>query len=296
MPLLGAHLSIAGGCYRAVQSASELGMDCVQLFTKNNTQWRAKPLTDEDVRLFRQTLADTGVASPCGHASYLLNLASPDGQLWKRSVRALVVELERAEALGLVGLVVHPGSHKGEGEKRGLERVARAVRTALDQTRGYQVKVVLENTAGQGTCLGWKFEHLGWLLSEVDRPERLAVCFDTCHAFAAGYGLARKQDYERTLEQLERHVGLEWLAAFHLNDSKRPLGSRVDRHEHIGLGKLGLAAFRRLLNDSRFAHLPMYLETPKGLQDGRPWDAVNLATLRRLLKPRASGSASRRKG
>ncbi|HID24042.1 MAG TPA: deoxyribonuclease IV [Planctomycetaceae bacterium] len=286
MPLLGAHLSIRGGYFRAVDEAATLGMDCVQIFTKNNTQWRAKPLTDEDVALFRDALTRTGIRMPCGHSSYLLNLASPERALWRKSVDSLVVELERAEALGLIGVVLHPGSHRNSGEDQGLRRVARGLAAAIRRTAGLATPVLLENTAGQGGSLGYRFEHLGRLIDEVGEPDRLGVCFDSCHAFAAGYGLRTACQYERTMEQFDRAVGLHWIRAFHLNDSKRPRGSRIDRHERIGAGHLHLASFRRILNDPRFARLPMYLETPKGQEDGVPLDAINLATLRRLVRTR----------
>ncbi|NOX54939.1 MAG: deoxyribonuclease IV [Planctomycetes bacterium] len=290
MPLLGAHLSISGGYFRAVEEAAALGMDCVQLFTKNNTQWRAKPLSDDDVALFRDALKRTGIRMPCGHTSYLLNLASPDRALWRKSVDSLVVELQRAEALGLIGLVLHPGSHRGSGEEEGLRRVAEGLKAAIRRTAGFVTPVLLENTAGQGGSLGYRFEHLGRLIDEVAEPDRLGVCFDSCHAFAAGYGLRTARQYERTMEELDRAVGLQWIRAYHLNDSKRPRGSRVDRHERIGGGYLQLASFRRILNDPRFAALPMYLETPKGEEDGVSLDAINLATLRGLFSQRrASG-------
>jgi deoxyribonuclease-4 len=263
-------------------------MDCVQIFTKNSNQWRATPLTDEDVRLFKDALQRTGVRSPCGHTSYLLNLASPDDALWRKSLDAFVVEIERAEALGLIGLVLHPGSHVGTGETRGLRRIAKALNTALRRTAKCKTPVWLENTAGQGTCLGSRFEHLAYLLDHVTELVRLGVCIDTCHTHAAGYGLKSVKDYDATFEELDRTFGIRFVRAFHLNDSKREQGSHIDRHEKIGAGHLGLAPFRRLLNDARFADRPMYLETPKGEEDGTPLDAINLATLRRLSKHQAS--------
>ena len=294
MPILGAHMSISGGHFKAVQSAADLGMDCVQVFTKSSNQWRAKPLTDEDVRLFRDALQRTGVRLPCGHTSYLLNLASPDDELWKKSLDAFVAELERAEALGLVGLVLHPGSHVGSGESKGLRRIAKALNQALRRTAGFATQIWLENTAGQGTSLGCRFEHLAFLLDRSSLPERLGVCLDTCHTHASGYGLKSAKDYDATCEELDRVLGIPAIRALHLNDSKREQGSHVDRHERIGAGHLGLQPFRRLLNDFRFSDRPMYLETPKGEEDGQPLDAINLAVLRKLVRKNPRNRKGRR--
>jgi deoxyribonuclease IV len=279
-------MSIAGGYYRAVEAAASFGMDCVQIFTKNNNQWRAKPLTDDDVKRFQDALEETGVRSPCAHSSYLINLGSPNPELWRKSLDSFVVELERAERLGLLGLVIHPGSFVDSSEERGLQQIVRALDEALKQTQGFRVEVWLETTAGQGTNLGWRFEHLQWLIQHAASAERIGVCVDTCHLFAAGYPLRKPDEYAATMQQLDATVGVDRVRAFHLNDSKRELGSRVDRHEHIGEGKLGREPFRHLLNDPRFADRPMYLETPKGVreQDGKEWDAVNLAKLRRLIR------------
>ena len=293
MPLLGAHMSVAGGCHKAVEAAARYGMDCVQIFTKNNNQWACRPLTGDDAARFRDALDEHAIRRPCGHASYLINLASPEPGLWQKSLDAFVVELQRAEALGLLGLVIHPGSYVDSSEEQGLRQIVRALDRALARTDGMQVEVWLETTAGQGSSLGHRFEHLQYLLDEVASNERLGVCMDSCHLFAAGYPLGSAAEYEQTMEQFDRIVGLDRVRAFHLNDSKRPLGSRVDRHEHIGEGELGLKPFRRILNDPRFADLPMYLETPKGERDGRDLDAMNLATLRSLLKPARTTRAAR---
>jgi deoxyribonuclease-4 len=284
MPLLGAHMSIAGGYHRAVESAARFGMECVQIFTKNNNQWRAKPLSDGEISAFRAALESAGIRRPCAHDSYLINLASPAEALWQKSLDSYVVELERAEALGLSGVVMHPGSHLGTGEEAGLERIVAALDRAHKLTRGSPVQTWLETTAGQGSNLGYKFEHLQFLIERCADPERLGVCVDTCHLHAAGYRLDTPAQYEATLREFDQIVGLDWIRAFHLNDSKRERGSRVDRHEHIGEGCLGLKPFRYVLNDPRFSDLPMYLETPKGLRDGKELDAMNLATLRRLVK------------
>lgn len=281
--LLGAHLSIAGGYFKAPEAAAKLEMGTVQLFTKNNTQWKSKTITDEDVELFRGSLAAGGIDQPLSHSSYLLNVASPDPFLRERSRDALVVELQRAEQLGIRWVVLHPGAHIDQGEAAGLKVVVRTIREVLDLTGDLQAGVLFENTAGQGSTLGHRFDHLGELLSELDRHPRLGVCIDTCHAFAAGYPLAGADEYKETMAALAKIVGLENVHAFHLNDSKKDLGSRVDRHEHIGRGKVGLDAFRHLLNDRRFRSVPMYLETPKGTENGEELDAINLRTLRSLV-------------
>lgn len=285
-PLLGAHMSIAGGYYKAVDAAAALKMDCVQIFTKNNNQWRAKPLTDEDARLFKDALERTGVRKPCSHSSYLINLGSPDPALWQKSLDSFVVELERAEALGLLGVVIHPGSFVKSTEEEGLTAIAKALDAALKSTKGFDTEVWLETTAGQGTNLGWRFEQLGAIFDRVQDATRIGVCIDTCHIFAAGYPIKKPDDYTATMQQFDDAVGLDRVRAFHLNDSKKEFASRVDRHEHIGDGYLGREPFRNVLNDPRFAGLPMYLETPKGERekDGKEWDAVNLAKLRRLIK------------
>ena len=277
-------MSIAGGYHNAVLAAQAAGCDTVQLFTKNNNQWRGKPMTDEDARLFRQAIGDSGIKSPTAHNCYLINLASPDATMWKKSIDAMVDEVRRSELLGLTYLVTHPGSHLDSSVEAGLARVARSLDEVHAQTRGAAVQILLEITAGQGTNLGHRFEHLAMILELVRDPDRLGVCFDTCHAFAAGYAMGNEADYRETMRELDRTIGIKQVKAFHLNDSKREFGSRVDRHEHIGRGHLGLAPFRFLLNDPRFLRSPMYLETPKGLENGKELDVINLQTLRRLVK------------
>ncbi|MCA9030205.1 MAG: deoxyribonuclease IV [Planctomycetaceae bacterium] len=283
MPLFGSHLSVAGGYYKAVRAASELGMDTVQIFTKNNNRWDGKPLTDDDIREFRQAVDECGLQLPCAHDSYLINLASPKDELWNKSIDAFTVELERAEALGLAGVVMHPGSYVDSSEEAGLKRIIEGLNEAHARTAGVKVETWLETTAGQGTNLGNRFEHLGQIIAEVNAPERCGVCVDTCHIFAAGYPLATPEEYQRTMDEFEQAVGIDRIRVFHLNDSKKGLGSRVDRHEHIGEGELGLEPFRNLLNDARFANHPMYLETKKEQRDGVEMDAVNLDVLRKLL-------------
>jgi deoxyribonuclease-4 len=279
-------MSIGGGCYRAVELAHEAGCDCVQLFSKNNNQWRAKVLTDGDARRFQTALVETGVAHPIIHDSYLINLASPDQKLWAQSVEAFRLELLRAEKLGVPYVVAHPGAYTTSSLEDGIERVIEALDKIHRETDGIRAQVLLENTAGQGTCLGWRFEHLAEIIAGVERCQRVGVCIDTCHTFAAGYPLRTRKEYLSTMDELDQTIGLARVKAFHLNDSKQPLGSRRDRHEHIGRGRLGLAPFRHLLCDPRFRNTPMYLETPKEVVDGQEMDAVNLRTLRGLIGKR----------
>jgi deoxyribonuclease-4 len=277
-------MSIAGGCDRAVWSAHELKCDTVQLFTKNNNQWQAAALSASQVTAFRSALAQTAISNPIAHTSYLINLGSPDDGLWRKSIDAMTVEIERCQALGIGELVVHPGAHMGRGERAGLARVAKALDEVHRRTEGTTVTIDLETTAGQGTSLGCRFEHLQTILERVARPERLGVCGDTCHIFAAGYSLNSREEYDETIDLLDRSVGLGRLRAWHLNDSQRECGSRVDRHAAIGSGMMGLEPFRHLINDLRFRGLPMILETPKGIEKGEDLDVRNLRTLRKLVR------------
>ena len=287
---LGAHMSIAGGLHLALERGAALGCFAVQIFVKNQRQWAAPPLRDDDVRAFRAARRSSGVRSVFAHASYLINLASPDRVAWQRAVSFFTDELERAEALGLACVAIHPGSHLGTGIEAGLDRVAEAVAEVLRRTRGYRVRVALENTAGGGGSVGRTFGELGALLTRLQGAGRVGVCVDTCHLFAAGYDLRSAAGYEAAMEECARAVGISRVLAFHLNDARAPLGSGLDRHEHIGRGQLGLPAFRLLLNDPRFAAVPKVLETPK---DPEPHaDLRNLATLRRLR--RVSATSSRR--
>jgi deoxyribonuclease-4 len=277
-------MSIAGGYYKAVEAAAEYGMDVVQLFTKNNNQWNAKPLSQSDIDDFQAALKRTGVKCPVAHDSYLINLASPKDDLWQKSLEAFVVELERAEALGLIGVVMHPGAFVDSSEEAGLARIVTALDEVHKRTAGFKTFTLLETTAGQGSNLGHRFEHLAQIANHVAAPERIGVCVDTCHIFAAGYPITSAEDYTATMAEFDRIMGIKRIRAFHLNDSVRELGSRVDRHAKIGAGKLGLEPFRHLMNDRRFAKVPMYLETPKGEDDGEQLDAINLQTLRQLVK------------
>jgi deoxyribonuclease IV len=282
-PPLGAHLSVAGGVVNAVLAAERLGCQTVQLFTKNSNQWAGKPFAPDEPAAFRAALRRTKLKFATSHDSYLINLATADPVLWRRSVEAFVDELDRAETLGLTYLVTHPGAHVGAGEEAGLANVARAIDEVHARRPNDKVKILLELTAGQGSCLGCRFEHLAAILDQVREPKRLGVCLDTCHAFAAGYSFATEREYVAMMDEFERVIGLKRLKLFHLNDSKKPLGSRVDRHEHIGRGHIGLEPFRRIVNDPRFQKTPMILETPKEDADGTEMDPVNLATLRGLF-------------
>jgi deoxyribonuclease-4 len=284
MPLLGAHMSIVGGYFKAVEAAASFKMDVVQLFTKNSNQWKAKPILDSEINEFRAALKSTGVRFPVAHDSYLINLASPDDALRKKSLQAFTIELERAEALGLMGVVMHPGSCLDSSEDEGLARIVVSLDEAHHRTKGFQTLTLLETTAGQGSNLGYRFEHLARIANDVAAPERIGVCVDTCHIFAAGYPITTEAEYRATMDEFDDVVGIQRIRAFHLNDSLRELGSRVDRHAKIGTGKLGLAPFRLLLNDPRFANVPMYMETPKGEEDGEQLDAINLRTLRGLIR------------
>jgi deoxyribonuclease-4 len=279
----GAHMSIAGGCEKAVLAARGVGFRTVQLFTKNNNQWKAPILTAEHAAAFRAALAETGIVDPVAHTSYLINLASPDDTLWNRSIDAMVVEVQRCHHLGIVDLVVHPGAHMEAGEDAGLRRVARAIDLIQERTMGLGITIDLETTAGQGTSLGHRFEHLQAILSLAAEPDRLGICVDTCHIFAAGYPLDPPQRYHETIGQLDETVGLSRVRVWHLNDSCRECGSRVDRHAAIGAGKMGLEPFRNLVNDARFRHLPLILETPKGMENGEELDARNLRVLTELI-------------
>jgi len=284
MAILGAHMSIAGGYHKSVEAARRCECDCVQLFTKNNNQWRAKAISADEAARFKTALAEHKIAHPISHDSYLINLASPDEELWRKSLEAFIVELQRADQLGIPYVVTHPGAFTTTSEEAGLKRIIAALDEVHAQTRGIASQCLLETTAGQGSTLGWKFEHLATIIDGVKDPDRLGVCVDTCHIFAAGYPLATEKEYKATFKALDKTVGVKTVKAFHLNDSKRELGSRVDRHAHIGEGHLGIEPFRHLMNDSRFRKVPMYLETEKGERDGQDLDIINLATLRGLIE------------
>lgn len=279
-PLLGAHMSIAGGTPLAIERATRAGCNALQIFVKNNNRWRGKALTDQEVWQFGQAWSDSGIGSIVAHDSYLINLASPRDELWRLSIAAFQDEMERCERLGLSYLVTHPGAHVGQGEERGVTRIAQAIDRIHRQTNGFRVRIALETTAGQGTSIGYRFEHLRDILGSCRHPEKVFVCLDTCHIFASGYDIRDLESYEETMEEFDRVVGLQKIRLFHLNDSKKGLGSRVDRHEHIGRGEIGTSGFRWILTDLRFTALPKIVETPKGKTDRE--DRRNLKVLREL--------------
>jgi deoxyribonuclease-4 len=282
-------MSVAGGMSNAVARAVTHGCEALQVFSKNANQWVGKPLDPADVRLFRAGIDEAGITPVVSHASYLINLATTFPALRAQSIAAFVDELDRAEALGLLGVVIHPGTCTAGTEENGLRLIAEAIRAAFKARRRRRAVVLLEHTAGQGRTLGYCFEHLAAILEHLDGSSRVGVCLDTCHLVASGYDIVSEAGYQETFDAFTRLVGLDRLRVFHGNDSKRPCGSRVDRHEHIGEGCLGLEPFRRLLNDPRFAHLPILIETEKSAPSERPgrivldsFDVKNLDTLRGL--------------
>ncbi len=283
MAILGAHMSIAGGYYKAIDAGAKVGCQCVQIFTKNNNQWKAKEMVDEDVEKFQAALTRHGISHTLSHASYLINLASVKPDLLEKSIDAMVIEVERADRLGVPYVVFHPGSFTTSNEKDGLKRIVESLDEVHARTESLSSYPLLENTAGQGSNLGWQFEHLATIIDGVKNPKRLGVCIDTCHTFAAGYPLGSEEEYEATIDDMQQTFGVEKIKAFHLNDSKKEFGSRKDRHEHIGEGEMGTEPFRLLLNDARFSELPMYLETEKGDREGVDFDAMNLETLQGLV-------------
>jgi deoxyribonuclease IV len=281
MPLLGAHESVAGGLHLAFDRLRRAGGEALQIFTRNQRQWHPQPLTAEETGLFQQAWKGIGALPVASHASYLINLASGKQELREKSITAFAAEINRCARLAIPFVVIHPGSHGGEGVEAGLVRFAGALDLALMESES-GVMVLLETTAGQGTSLGSRFEELAEILARSRCPERLGVCVDTCHIFAAGYDIRTLPGYLQTMEEFDRLVGIEAIRFFHLNDSKTPLASRVDRHEHIGKGAIGLTGFASLLNDPRFAGHPMIIETEKG--DDLQEDRDNLAILRGLIK------------
>lgn len=298
MAKLGAHMSVAGGLPLAVDRAVVHRCDALQIFAKNATQWKGRVLSRAEIRAFRARVERSGIDPVVSHASYLINLAANRRPLRRMSLDAMGDEIDRAEALGLLGVVLHPGCYTSTSEAVGLKLIAEGLMELLAARRRGRTMVLLEHTAGQGTSLGASFEQIAAIVDMMNGHKRIGVCLDTCHLLAAGYEVCSEAGYASTFAQFERLIGFDRLKAFHLNDSKRPLGSRVDRHEHIGDGFVGLEAFRRLVNDRRFRNVPMMLETPK--TEGRrpqsidvdPLDERNLNTLRMLI---ASAATSRRR-
>jgi len=281
-PLLGAHMSIAGGVGNAFLEGKKVDCEAIQIFTKSSRQWASKPLAAEEIEQFKINRKETGIDTIVAHDSYLLNLGSPDTAMRKRSIEAFIDEIQRCEILNVSNLIAHPGSHVGAGELEGIKTIANSLNEVHRACPGYQVKVTLEITAGQGSNLGYRFEQMRNIMDATKENERLRICFDTEHAFAAGYDIRSREGYERTFAEFDEAIGVERIAAFHLNDSKKELNSRVDRHEHIGKGCIGVEGFRLLMNDKRFWGLPMCLETPK--EKDLKEDRENLTLLRSLIR------------
>jgi deoxyribonuclease IV len=277
----GAHMSVAGGCSKAFDRAEKAGCESLQVFTKNSNQWRAKPLSDEEIELWKSRESETGIGPVVAHDSYLINLASPKDDLWEKSIEAFGVELQRCQQLGIRFLVTHPGSHTGSGEEAGLSRVSEALNRLHQELPDLDVLTLLETTAGQGTNLGSSFEHLATICEGVEDKSRIGYCLDTCHIFAAGYDFRTPETYAETMTKFDETLGIANLHAIHLNDSKHDLESRRDRHEHIGQGFIGPEGFRQFVNDPRLASVPGLLETKKG--EDLAEDIENLATLRGLV-------------
>ncbi len=264
MPYIGCHVSAAGGIENVPVRGKDLGCDAIQVFTSNQMQWKGRPISTESCKQFIDGLKDVGIRKVVTHDSYLINLGSPDPVKLEKSRQAFIEEIQRSTYLEIPYIIFHPGSHMGEGEKIALETIARSLDYSIESTPDSEVMLLLENTAGQGSNVGYRFEHLREIIDYSKYPERLGVCYDTCHGFSAGYDMVSDEAYESTFKTFDDIVGLEKLQAFHLNDGKRELGSRIDRHECLGKGKIGWEPFFRLVNDRRFSELPMILETPGG--------------------------------
>ena len=280
--LLGAHLSIAGGLSEAVHRAGDLKCTALQLFTKNASTWKERDLSGTDITAYKAAVEKTGISHMATHTSYLINLASPDRSKGFKSRHALACELRRASLLGIPYVVMHPGAHMGCGELEGIRRLTDAINQVFHKVADSTTRLLLETTAGQGTSLGHRFEHIAEMLQAIDCQERIGVCIDTAHIFAAGYDIRNRTAYIRTMDEFENVIGMRHLHLFHLNDSKKNLGSRVDRHEHIGRGSIGIECFRLIMNDDRFRTVPKIIETPKS-GDGKIWDRQNLNRLLSLV-------------
>jgi len=285
MPLLGAHMSVAGGLYRSLLRGKEAGCQVIQIFSRNRSRWTCPRLSTEEIDRFLKTRSETSIEPVAVHTSYLINLASPRPEVFEKSSVALKEELDRAEQLMIPFLVIHPGAHLGRGEKRGIKQITEAIKNVAGRSQNNRVTILFEMTAGQGTNLGYRLEQLAELIEGTESEVRVGVCFDSCHAFAAGYDFTSEDDYNRLFRRFDRVIGLSRLKLFHLNDSKGRLGSRLDRHEHPGQGFIGLEPFSLLLNDPRFTGLPFLLETPKGKnEEGLDLDIANLGLLKTLIK------------
>jgi deoxyribonuclease IV len=279
--ILGAHCSTAGGLHKALERATTVGASSCQIFVKNNMQWFGKPYQPLEIAQYQKALASSQVKAVFGHAGYLINIAAPPSENRDKSIKSLVQEVELATQIGLPFLVLHPGAHLGSGEEAGMTAAAQALNEVFRVTRNSRVRIALENTAGQGTCLGCRLPDLAGIYERVDHPERLGICLDTAHFLAAGYDIRTPKGWDSAIQEVKALVGLKEILGFHLNDSKADLGSHVDRHAHIGLGKIGLGAFGHIVNDARFQRRPGCLETPKS--DDLHEDVENLKALRSLV-------------
>ncbi len=283
MPYLGAHMSISGGMEKAFYRGKEAGCEVIQIFTHNTSSWYMKPLSQEQIDAFTKAREETGISPVAVHVGYLINIASPDDKIWKSSVSSLLKEVERAVMLNIPYVVMHPGSHKGAGEAYGIKRISEGLKRVIAETE--EARILLETTAGQGTSIGYRFEHLADIIDMTGSRDRLGICLDTCHIFAAGYDFRTKEAYDAVMEKLERSIGLDYLFLFHVNDSKKALGSRVDRHMHIGEGMIGETGFAHLLKDHRFRDHAFIIETPKQKDEkGKDYDIINLERLRNIMR------------
>ncbi|HZX47986.1 MAG: deoxyribonuclease IV [Thermodesulfovibrio sp. RBG_19FT_COMBO_42_12] len=279
--MLGAHMSIAGGVDKAIERGASLSCTAIQIFTKNSNQWDGRPITEDEVVRFKTLLRKSSIKQIIAHDSYLINLASGSSELRERSVNALISEVDRCRTLEIPYVVIHPGAHTGVGEDEGIKNIIHSLDIICAKTDGWGVDIALETTAGQGTNIGYRFEHLSRIITGVKYNNRIKTCIDTCHIFAAGYDIRTPEGYEKVIDEFNKLVGLDRLACIHLNDSKKGLESRVDRHEHIGKGFIGKESFRTIINDRRFNDIAMIIETPKG-QDMKE-DKINLRCLRRMI-------------
>lgn len=276
-------MSIAGGIGNAFLRGRDVGCEVIQIFTKSSSQWKARPLSEEEIEGFKNIGEKTGIWPVVAHNSYLINLASPDDALNRKSLDAMIMESRRAETLGLPYIIMHPGAHVGSGEEAGLKRIAESLNLIFDDTKGSNIEILLETTAGQGTVLGYRFEHIAAILNDVKEEKRVGVCLDTCHTYVAGYDI--KNRYDAVFSEFDKVIGFKRLKALHLNDTLKGLGSRVDRHWHIGKGELGIETFGRIMRDERLRDLPMFIETPKGInEEGIDLDIINLGILKKLRR------------
>jgi len=280
--LLGAHFSIAGGLHESLLEAKKYGCNALQIFTKNSRTWKERSVSVEEADLFEKTRLKSGIRVVVSHTSYLINLAAPDSENHSLSFKALEQELERSSVLGIPFVVLHPGSHLGDGEKKGIDRISKSIDKIFENKPGIKTRLLLETTAGQGTGLGHTFEQLNEIIEKTNRKDKTGVCIDTSHIFAAGYDIRDELSYNRTIDEFDKIIGFDKLFLIHLNDSKKGFGSRVDRHEHIGKGEIGIDAFRLIMNDRRLDGIPKIIETPKA-GGGKDWDRINLRKLRLMV-------------